>query len=275
MTEHDGAEPVPAVRDTRRSTALSAISAGLRLSFFLGWQDVRLMYRRSVLGQFWITLSMAVTFVAIGGVFGLVFKSPIVEYLPFLGCGLVFFNFLTLILNDGAVAFINSEPFIRQLPLPPLIFFLRSVWKSFFVLLHNVVALVVLLAIFPQGFSPATLLVVPGVLVAGTGITGLALALAMLSTRYRDVPQILAAVVQVCFYLTPIVWLPDSLPIQAKDALLTWNPFYPLLEIMRQPLLNEYPSLRIWATALTLSVAFVLLGAVAYNWKRRQLPFWV
>jgi ABC-type polysaccharide/polyol phosphate export permease len=254
---------------------IAAISKGLRLSFFLGWQDVRLMYRRSVLGQFWITLSMCVTFAAIGGVFGLIFNSPIIEYLPFLGCGLVFFNFLSLILNDGASAFISAEAFLRQLPLSPLIFFMRSIWKTFFVLLHNAIALAILLAVFPQGFSPAVLLVIPGLLLAGSAMAGLALALAMLSTRYRDVPQIIAAVVQVSFYLTPIVWLPSSLPPAARDAILTFNPFYPLLEIMRQPLLNTYPSLHIWAESGVLAAVFLTLGLGSYALKRRQLPFWV
>jgi ABC-type polysaccharide/polyol phosphate export permease len=254
---------------------VSAVWRGFRLSFFLGWQDVRLMYRRSVLGQFWITLSMGVTFGAIGGVFGLIFKSPVVEYLPFLGCGLVFFNFINLILNEGAQAFIAAQGFIQQLPLSPLIFFMRSIWKAFFVLLHNVLALVVLLAIIPQGLSLATLLVVPGVIIAGAAIAGLALALAMLSSRYRDVPQIIGAAVQVLFYLTPIVWLPSSLPPQARDALLGWNPLFPLLEIMREPLLNTYPSLHTWAISMVLAAVFILLGLGSYAWKRRQLAFWV
>jgi ABC-type polysaccharide/polyol phosphate export permease len=247
----------------------------LRLSFFLGWQDVRLMYRRSVLGQFWITLSMAITFAAIGSVFGLIFQSPIVQYLPFLGCGLVFFNFLSSLLNEGATAFISAEGFIRQLPLPPVIFFLRSIWRSFFVLLHNAVALVILLFVFPPGISFATLLVVPGVVIAGTGMAGLALAVAMLATRYRDVPQIVGAIVGVCFYLTPIVWLPETLPQPARDILLTWNPFNHLIRVMRDPLLNVYPSLPAWGAALGLSAVFLLIGIGAYNWKRRQLAFWV
>lgn len=252
-----------------------AILRGFRLSFFLGWQDVRLMYRRSVLGQFWITLSMGVTFGAIGAVFGLIFRSPIVEYLPFLGCGLVFFNFISLILTEGAGGFIAAAGFIRQLPLSPLIFFMRSIWKAFFVLLHNALALIVLLAVFPQGISPATLLVIPGIVIAGTGIAGLALALAMLSSRYRDIPQIISAVVQVAFYLTPIVWLPSSLPSAARDVLLGWNPLFPLLEIMRQPLLNNYPSFGTWAISLAIAAVFVLLGLASYAWKRHQLPFWL
>jgi len=258
-----------------RPGVLGSLGRGLRLSFFLGWQEVRLMYRRSVLGQFWITLSMGVTFGAIGAVFGLIFRSPIVEYLPFLGCGLVFFNFISLLLTEGATAFIAAAGFIQQLPLSPLVFFMRSIWKTVFVLLHNALALVVLLAIIPQGLSPATLLVIPGVLIAGAGVSGLALALAMLSTRYRDVPQILVAAVQVLFYLTPILWLPSALPAAARSVILGVNPFYPLLEIMRQPLLNEYPSPQLWAAATGISAVFLALGFGSYAWKRRRLAFWV
>jgi lipopolysaccharide transport system permease protein len=245
------------------------------LSFYLGWQDVRMMYRRSVLGQFWITISMAVTFAAIGTVFGFIFNSPIVQYLPYLGCGLVFFNFLSLLLNDGASSFIAADGFIRQLSLEPIVYFLRSVWKTFFVLLHNALALALLFAFFPQGVSPATFLVLPGLVVAAAGASGLALALAMLSTRYRDVPQIVSAVVGVLFYLTPIVWLPEALPAPVRDVILTWNPLNHLIAVMRQPLLNTYPSPQTWATAIGLAVAFVAIGAGAYLWRRRQLAFWL
>jgi ABC-type polysaccharide/polyol phosphate export permease len=257
------------------ASILSSVWRMLRLSFFLGWQDVRMMYRRSVLGQFWITISMVVTFAAIGTVFGFVFDSPIVQYLPFLGCGLVFFNFLSVLINDGATAFIASESFIRQVAMEPIVYFVRTVWKTFFVLLHNAVAVALLFAFFPQGISPATALVIPGVLIAGCGMAGLALALAILATRYRDVPQIVAAVLQVSFYLTPIVWLPEALPAPARDILLTWNPFTHMIAIMREPLLNTYPTAQTWMTATGLAVAFIGLGSVAYVWKRRELAFWV
>jgi len=152
---------------------------------------------------------------------------------------------------------------------------MRSIWKAFFVLLHNALALAVLLVVFPQGVSFATLLVIPGVIIAGTAVAGLALALAMLASRYRDVPQIIGAAVQVLFYLTPIVWLPSALPAPARDVLLGWNPLFPLLEIMRQPLLNTYPSLHTWGMSVLLAIGFVLLGLGSYAWKRKQLAFWV
>lgn len=268
------ADATVAVVPTRRRSVSDPLAI-IRLSLFLGWQDVRLMYRRSILGQFWFTLSMAVTFAAIGVVFGLIFKSPVVAYLPFLGCGLVFFTYMSSLLNDGSVSFITAQSFILQLPLPPIVHFLRTVWKITFILLHNAVALVILFLFFPQGFSWAPLLVIPGVFLGGAAMAGLALALAMLATRFRDVPQVVSSVVQVSFYLTPIIWLPTAIPEQARGLLLTWNPFYHLLQVMRQPLLNVYPTVTEWLTALGIAVLFVAIGTAAYQWKRRKLAFWV
>lgn len=268
------ADSVDAVQTPPR-TAQNTVWSIVRLSFFLGWQDVRLMYRRSVLGQFWITLSMAITFAAIGSVFGLIFQSPIVQYLPFLGCGLVFWSFMSLLVNEGAVSFIASEMFIRQLPLPPIIFFLRSIWKTVFVLLHNAVALALLLLIFPPEPSPAVFLVIPGVILGGVGMAGLALTFSILATRYRDVPQILAAVVQVLFYLTPIVWLPEALPAEARSIILGFNPFHHMMQVMRQPLLGQAPTLQEWGIAGALALVFVVVGTLTYARFRTRLAFWL
>jgi lipopolysaccharide transport system permease protein len=247
----------------------------VKLSLFLGWQDIRLMYRRSVLGQFWITLSMATTFAAIGSVFGFIFGLPLAEYLPFLGTGLVFWSFMSVLLTDGATSFIVAESFLKQLPLPLTTYFLRTVWKTVFVMLHNLVALAVLLLAFPPGVSLATLGVLPGVLLATVTMGGLGLALAVISTRFRDVPQILGAAIQVCFYVTPIVWKPESLPEGPRSIILFWNPFHHLLQVIRQPLLNIAPSWNEWAIALTLALASAALGTLVYRANRTKIAFWV
>jgi lipopolysaccharide transport system permease protein len=55
----------------------------------LGWQDIRQSYRRSVFGQLWITIGMAVTISAIGIVFGTIFNTPLEVFLPYLASGLI------------------------------------------------------------------------------------------------------------------------------------------------------------------------------------------
>jgi lipopolysaccharide transport system permease protein len=247
----------------------------LKLSFFLGWQDIRLMYRRSVLGQFWITLSMAITFAAIGSVFGVIFGLPLPEYLPHLGAGLVLWAFMSAILTEGSTSFIVSEAFIKQIPLPLTTYFMRTTWKTFFVFLHNMVALVILLLFFSPGISLATLGIIPGLLLLMMAVGGISLGIAVISTRFRDVPQILSSVVQVCFYLTPIVWKPESLPEGPRELILTWNPFYHLLQVTRQPLLNIAPTWTEWGTAALMAAVSMLIGTAIYRANRKRVAFWV
>lgn len=247
----------------------------VKLSFFLGWQDIRLMYRRSVLGQFWITLSMAITFAAIGSVFGFIFGLPLPEYLPHLGAGLVLWAFMSAILTEGSTSFIASEAFIKQIPLPLTTYFMRTIWKAFFIFLHNAVALVVLLIFFSPGISLATLGIIPGLVLLMLTVGGVSLGIAVISTRFRDVPQILSSAVQVFFYLTPIVWKPESLPEGPRDLILTWNPFYHLLQVTRQPLLNIAPTWTEWLIAIAMAAVSVLLGSAIYRANRKRVAFWV
>jgi ABC-2 type transport system permease protein/lipopolysaccharide transport system permease protein len=62
------------------------------LWLYLARQDIRLRYRRSKIGPFWITLSMAVFCLALGAVYGKIFKAETTEYLPFLSIGFVFWS---------------------------------------------------------------------------------------------------------------------------------------------------------------------------------------
>ena len=54
---------------------------------------------------------------------------------------------------------------------------------------------------------------------------------------------------QVVFYLTPIMWLPNLLPERAGMYMLTFNPFFHLIEIVRAPLLGQLPSTQNWLAA--------------------------
>ncbi|HCN6033366.1 TPA: O89/O101/O162 family O-antigen export ABC transporter permease subunit, partial [Escherichia coli] len=65
----------------------------------LGWLELRQRYKRSIVGPFWITLSMAVLIIALGVIYGELFKLEVKEYLPMLAVGLVFWNFISGVIN--------------------------------------------------------------------------------------------------------------------------------------------------------------------------------
>jgi ABC-2 type transport system permease protein/lipopolysaccharide transport system permease protein len=259
-----------------RRLAVADLVGGLRrapLWLVMGSQEIRQRYRRSRIGPFWITLSMGVTVAALGVLYGALFQQPLHDYLPYLASGFVVWGLIAGLITDGSKAFIDSEGLIRQLSAPLSIYVYRELWSNLLVFVHNLLVYVVVVLIFQNIPGPVVLLAIPGAAMLLLNGAWLGLLLGLISARFRDVPQILASIVQVMFFMTPILWKAEMLPERA--LLLDGNPLYHLLEIVRAPLLGSLPSADSWlfVTALALSGwAVALLGYTVYRWR---IAYWV
>ena len=247
-----------------------------RIGLTLGWQDVRQSYRRSALGQLWITIGMGVLIASIGIVFGIIFGTPMEIFLPHLASGLILWGLLAGVLNEGSQAFIAAEGMIKQIPLPKLAHVVRVVWRNILTTGHNIVIFpLVLLAV--GGSTSWQLVLFPvGLLIAVLSVSGLALILAVFATRFRDVPPIVSSVVTVAFYVTPVIWMADNLgDNQLAHLLLGLNPFYHLLQVARLPLLGQSPTIENWGLALLSAGVFWLVGLLIYKKFENRIAYWV
>lgn len=264
--------------NTSPASALLDILAALKrlpMVGVLGWQDVRQRYRRSALGPLWITLSMGVMIATIGVVFGQIFKSPLDEFLPFLTIGMVLWSFIAAVVTEGCTGFIAAEGIIKQLPLPLFVHIMRMIWRNFIILAHNVVIFPLVLLAVGKPLTWMALVSIPGLALLVLNLSWIVLLLAILCARYRDLPQIVASVLQVVFYLTPIMWLPKLLPARAGMYLLDGNPMYHLLEIARAPLLGQLPSQTNWIVAAVMAIAGWLFALVVFGRYRRRIAYWL
>lgn len=256
--------------------AIADIVEGIRLWPLwsaLGWLDIRQRYRRSKIGPFWLTISMGVMIGAIGNVYGNMFKAGASNYLPHVAIGFVVWGFISGLANDGCNAFIEAHASIKQLRLPLSVYVYRVGWRNFIIFGHNFLIILVVAFIYDIKPDWTTLLALPAV--ATLLIDGLVagLLLGLLSARFRDIPQIVAAIMQLFFFLTPIIWQPDSL--SSRQFVLRFNPFFYAVEIVRQPLLGALPPLFYWIVSLTLSFVFVIAALVMYACFRRRIPYWL
>ncbi|MFC3459470.1 ABC transporter permease [Massilia haematophila] len=247
----------------------------LPLVGMLGWQDVRARYRRSALGPFWITLSMGVMIGTIGIVFGQIFQSPMQEFLPFLTIGMILWTFIASVITEGAIGFISAEGIIKQLPLPLFVHIMRMIWRNFLILLHNLVIFPVVLLIVGKPLDWAALLSVLGLLLAILNLGWMVLILAIVCARYRDLPQMVTSVLQVIFYLTPVMWMPSLLPARAGTFLLDLNPFYHMLEIARAPLLGQVPDTKNWVVAAAMAALGWGLALLIFGRYKRRIAYWL
>jgi lipopolysaccharide transport system permease protein len=95
----------------------------------------------------------------------------------------------------------------------------------------------------------------------------------MVCARFRDVPPIVSNLVQLAFFMTPVMYQTQALGNQ--DWIAQINPFFHFLQIVRAPLLGLETSLASWIYALSASLACALVALAMFSRYRSRIPYWV
>jgi len=268
--DYDAAAP------RRLERAIADLSIGFRrwrLASALAWLDIRNRYRGSVLGPFWLTLSTGLMLAGMGILYSALFHETLKSYLPFLSVSLIVWNLISQVVTDATTSLISAEGMIRQLPLPYTTHALRCVFRNVIVAAHNLPLIIIVLVIcgvFPGAGATLALL---GLVVLGVNAFAAALLLGMLCARFRDLGQIVNSVMQLAFFMTPILWKPASLGPHA--VWLTLDPFYVIMQVVRGPLLDSGAPPLIWLSAAAYTAAFFVLSFGFFVRFRGRIAFWV
>ncbi len=260
----------------RRTMAIRDVKEGIRLmrlACVLSWLDIRLRYRGSVLGPFWLTLSTGIMVGALGYLYAGIFHTDVHNYLPFLALSLVLWGFISTIISEACTAFTEAEGVIRAIRMPYFLFAIRTVVRNLLVLAHNIVVIVVVFIVFDIWPGMHALLALPGLAVWIIDSLAIVMALGAFCARFRDILPIVGSVIQIAFFITPVLWKPEQIGRGAR--LLPLNPFYDLLEIVRAPLLGTTPGHGIWLGAAVCSAALVVLSWAFFVRTRGRIAFWI
>ncbi|WP_199584515.1 ABC transporter permease [Blastococcus sp. TF02A-30] len=247
----------------------------------LGWQDIKQRYRRSVLGPIWITISMAVTAVALGILYAGLFGNSLADQLPYILVGFIVWGFISGCILEGADVFIANEGLIKHLPAPLSVHVYRLVWRQTLLFAHNMIVYLVMLVIFPQPLSATVLLAIPAFALLMVNGAWIAVLLGIITTRFRDLTPITQSLVQLLFFMTPIVWIYEDFlasenpAIAERARLAEINPFLHFLEIIRRPLLGQEQHLRHWVVVLVIAVVGWAAALFVLRRYRSRVSYWV
>lgn len=239
--------------------------------------DLHLRYRRSMLGIGWSLLYPLATALVLGSVFHEIFHRPIHDYLPYLLCGLGCWAYLTCVITGGCQTYIQAESYIRQHPLPLAIYPLRTTLGG---MIHFLIAMVLVMGLsmslrecdkVPDFVS--FFLALPLLLAFGWAIGSLA---GYVNVAFRDTQHILDILLQILFYLTPIIYPVEVLTSTRVGSFLSFNPLAPFIILVRDPIINGCAApLSVWLTAILITATALGVMILTLGQQQRRVIFYL
>lgn len=231
--------------------------------------DLRMRYRRSMLGLGWSLLHPLAMTVVICTVFSNLLQADIKTFGPFLLVGLTAWNFISACMNQGCQSFLMNESYIRQHPAPLAIYSLRVVLSMG---VHFVLGMVVVISLswFMLGFGniPYLPLVLPGMVLLFLFGWAMATIAGIINVLFQDTQHLMEVLLQILFYMTPIIYPPSMLKDRSMGWLIAFNPLAGFLELIRMPITEaQAPPLAAYAVAS----AVVLLAIGVATWMLSRI----
>jgi lipopolysaccharide transport system permease protein len=243
--------------------------------FTLAWTDTSLRYRRTVLGPWWVTLSMGAMIGSVGLVFGTIFGTNLSAYMPFFATGIITWTLISSTILEGCAVFTQSAGLIKSTITPLITHVYRMMARQLIVFTHNLSLVALVWLIFRWPINLSILLVIPGIIIVVATLTGAVLTLGVLCTRFRDIQQIIGAALQLFFLLTPILWMPGSLRGKRTVIFMDFNPLYYLVDVVRGPILGHPPSLFELSMATGTALVALLIGYTMFGKFSHRIAFWL
>lgn len=240
----------------------------------LGWRDVQTRHRRSRIGPFWNTLSMAFFVICIGSLYGGIMSHPMSDYIPHLVTGYMVWVFLNSLVLEGKDAFVGNATAIREIPVPRTVYIYKLLWKNLIILGFNSLVYVAVVIIYGVSPFPNVILILPALMLVFLNGIWVALLLGLINVRHRDLGQMIPNAMRLAFFVTPILWYPDSVT-GIRTIFVDFNPFYYFIELLRAPLLGQTPTSLVWAVAIGITVVGWGITVPIYAQWRRRIAFWL
>jgi ABC-2 type transport system permease protein/lipopolysaccharide transport system permease protein len=260
----------------RAALALRDIADGLGKSWIwmaLAWQDTRARYRGSILGPGWFTMSTLIMVVMIGAIYSRLLHAELGHYIPFLLTGLVLWQFVSNVITESCQTFGAVRSVILQVPMPFSIHVFRVVCRNLLALAHTIVLVPIAIVLFQVPVNWHTLLFPLGLFVLTLNGLWVSLLLGMTAARFADVQPIVASLLQLVFFVTPIFW--------SADALGRWgwvaecNPLFAVIDIARSALLGTAAAPYSWFIALLTLVLGGGFTFAVFARFRTRITYWI
>ncbi|HEV3459045.1 MAG TPA: ABC transporter permease [Thermoanaerobaculia bacterium] len=238
-------------------------------------RELKVRYRRSVIGFLWTMLQPLLMMLVFYLVFSELFRFRMAHYPVYALAGILFWNFF----SQSIVASMNSlrgnATLLQKLPVPKAVFPLATVISGVVNLLFALVPTLAIVWIFERTLSLALLFLPVSILLAALFTLGAGLLLSPLAVFFSDVVELVGVLLTVLMYLTPIFYPMDILPAKVRWVV-RFNPVRSILEVFRDPIQNgKVPPLAHLAVCVGIAAVALVIGGIAFRRSSDRIPFYV
>ncbi len=240
-----------------------------------GLNDIRSKYRRSKMGEWWITLSVALFIFVIGGLYRGIFSADSGSYLAYLAIGYILWLFISNTITTGCSCLVGARPFMLQRNWPVSSFVYRLIYREILVIAHHAVIIppiMIWLKLWP-GFLGIFLALIGFAICVFTAFW-VALFLGIVTLRYRDIPPLVQSLMRLAFFATPIIWFNRNLG-EFGTIIYNINPFRYFIEVVRSPLLGEVVPLHDWFITIAWALGACVIAIATLSVTKTRINYWL
>lgn len=230
----------------------------LRILAELVKSEFKLRYQNSFLGYFWTLIKPLLLFGVIYLVFSVFMRSPIENYPVYLLLGIIVWNFFAEATLIGMNSLLAKRDLITKIYFPPSVIIFASTISSLVTLLLNLIIFFVFMfagGVAIQGEALFFIIYIVELYMIAAGVTFL---LAALYLHFRDLQHIWEILLQIGFWLTPIIYPVTIVPYEYHRYIFL-NPLARVIEYSRDIFIRHH------IPELSLNVVLFVMSAVIFG----------
>lgn len=238
-------------------------------------RDLKVKYRRSILGYLWSLLNPLLMMSVMSYIFSTLFKTNIPNFPLYLICGQTLWNFFNESTNMAMHSVIQNAALIKKVYIPKFIFPFSRILSSFVTMSFSLIAILIVMLFTKATIYPTILLFWVPLLFLFFFCCGIGLILSSLSVYFRDITHLYSVLMFAWMYFTPIFYDPSFLP-ENVQASIAMNPMYNYITFFRSLILyGQIPTADVWLICIGCSLVMLAIGLWVFKKLQRNFILYI
>ena len=232
--------------------------------------NIKIKYRDTIIGPFWNVISSTILVLALSfGYSSFISPGDLKNFIYYIALGIFIWIFISSCLNEGTSTLESKKNIILEKNINIKFFILELIFSNFIIYLHSLIVIFILFVISDFQLTIYSLLSLLGLFIILLNLIFFINIVMILGPIFRDIKKIVENLMIIFFFSTPIIWSEEIMRPKLK-FLLNFNPFYHLLNIYRNPLLNKINEQYFFHLAISLLITFCTIIISYYINKKYE-----